>query len=41
MEKFDAFAEKLIKEFEAKPIATSIKGLVLLWIVRKVYSSFK
>lgn len=38
MKKIEDFFEAKIKEFEESPIKTSIKILVILWVVKKLYN---
>ena len=35
--KIEAIIEKQIADFEAKPLATSIKLLVFLWVFKYIY----
>ncbi len=36
MDKIDAVVAKITKDFEEKPVATTLKGLALLYIAKKV-----
>lgn len=33
--------KKVVTEFEKKPISTTVKGLVVLWVLKKVVTWFK
>lgn len=41
IEKIEAIIEKQLALFDEKPIATSIKFLVVLWILKYVYREIK
>ncbi len=32
---------KVTKEFEEKPVATTIKGIIILWVLKEVIKWFK
>ena len=39
--KIEAFVEKQITDFEERPIATSLKILIVLWIFRQIYREMR
>ena len=41
MEKIEEFVKKIVSEFETKPIATTIKGVIVLWVLKEVLKWFK
>ena len=36
VEKIEEVVQKVVSEFEKKPIATTIKGLVVVWVLKEV-----
>jgi hypothetical protein len=36
MEKIDEIIAKITAEFEKKPIATTLKGVIVLWVLREM-----
>lgn len=41
VEKIEEVVQKVVSEFEEKPVATTIKGIILLWIIKEVVKWFK
>lgn len=41
MEQIEKIVEKVVKSFEEKPIATTIKGVVILYVLKEVSKWFK
>lgn len=41
MPNIEEIVKKLITEFESKPIATTIKGLIVLWLLKQVIAWWK
>ena len=41
MEKVESFITKVTTEFEKKPVATTIKGLVVLWVLKQAINLVK
>lgn len=41
VEKVEDIVQKVVAEFEKKPIATTIKGVVVLWMIKQVINWFK
>ncbi len=41
IEKIEEVVQKVVAEFEKKPIATTIKGVIVLWVIKEVYNWFK
>lgn len=40
-DKIEEIVNKVVVEFERKPIATTIKGLLVLWVLKNVIKWFK
>ena len=40
-DKIEEIVQKVVSEFEKKPIATTIKGLIVLWVLKNVINWFK
>lgn len=38
METIDKIVSKLVSEFENKPIATTLKGVVIIWVLKHIKS---
>lgn len=41
MEKIETVVEKIVKSFEEKPIASTLKGIIILWVLKEVFKWFK
>lgn len=41
MNQIEEIVQKVIKGFEEKPVATTIKGLIVLWVLKEVIKWFK
>ncbi len=41
MDKVEEIVNRVISEFENKPIATTIKGLFILWVLKEVMKWWK
>lgn len=41
MDQIETFVTKVTKSFEEKPIATTIKGLIILWILKEAIKILK
>jgi hypothetical protein len=41
LDKMDTYIQKVVSEFEKKPVATTLKGLFVLWVLKEVTKWFK
>lgn len=41
MNKIEEIVNKVVNEFESRPIATSIKGIIVLWVLKELSKWFK
>lgn len=41
MDSVDGVIEKIVAEFEKKPFATTVKGLLILWVLKEVTKWWK
>ena len=41
MDQIEKVVEKVVKSFEEKPIATTIKGVIILYVLKEVAKWFK
>ncbi len=41
MEKIDEIVTKVVAAFEQKPIASTVKGLIILWVLKEVMKWYK
>lgn len=41
MEQIEGFVNKVVAQFESKPLATTLKGLIILWLLKEVVKIFK
>ena len=41
MNQIEQVVEKVIKNFEEKPVSTTIKGVIILWVLKEAVKWFK
>lgn len=40
-EKIDQYVDKIISEFERRPIVTTLKGVIILWVLKTFFKWLK